>query len=275
MISICGNHILKRTKAQVGIHLPPLQQSQTTVEWTNQKEKEFAEDMHASLAFCTTLPNINGHSELAKFGDLQRGTLPKMVRARQSCTYPKLMEPHIKELMSMGIIKNDQRLLEAVNNSSKIDSVIDKLIERNNNNRRKIVFAHFRGEIDIIAERLTRAGISTAIIDGRTPAAQRQEILQNTKNLPNILLLQIQTGCEGLNLQAFNEVYFTSPHWNPAVEDQAIARCHRIGQNNQVDVFRFGMEGFGDTQELKDKSSSIDTYVQDKQEQKRKIMYGL
>ena len=54
--------------------------------------------------------------------------------------------------------------------------------------------------------------------------------------------MQIQTGCEGLNLQDnFSEIYFTSPHWNPCVEDQAIARCHRIGQKKTVYVFKFEM----------------------------------
>jgi len=68
---------------------------------------------------------------------------------------------------------------------------------------------------------------------------------------PEVMLLQIQTACEGLNLQHFQEIYFTSPHWNPAVEDQAIARAHRIGQNRPVDVFHFVMEGFGnDTRSL-------------------------
>ena len=53
------------------------------------------------------------------------------------------------------------------------------------------------------------------------------------------MIAQIQTCCEGLNLQHFAEVYFTTPNWNPAVEDQAIARAHRIGQKKEVDVYRF------------------------------------
>jgi SNF2 family DNA or RNA helicase len=59
------------------------------------------------------------------------------------------------------------------------------------------------------------------------------------------IVLQIQTGCEGLNLQAnFSEIYFVSPHWNPCVEDQAVARCHRIGQTKPTYVFKFEMAGF-------------------------------
>ena len=53
----------------------------------------------------------------------------------------------------------------------------------------------------------------------------------------------MQSCCEGLNLQAYSEVYFVTPHWNPFLEDQAIARCHRIGQTQRVQVFRFLMRG--------------------------------
>lgn len=58
-----------------------------------------------------------------------------------------------------------------------------------------------------------------------------------------ILILQIRSGCEGLNLQnEFSDVYFVSPNWNPTLEDQAIARCHRIGQQKKVFVYRFYMD---------------------------------
>ena len=51
---------------------------------------------------------------------------------------------------------------------------------------------------------------------------------------PSVLIMQIQTACEGLNLQHFQEIYFSSPHWNPSVEDQAVARAHRINQKEEV-----------------------------------------
>jgi len=61
---------------------------------------------------------------------------------------------------------------------------------------------------------------------------------------PTVLILQIRTCSEGLNLQSYSDVYFVSPHWNPCVEDQAIARCYRMGQTSQVRVFRFYMSDF-------------------------------
>ena len=126
--------------------------------------------------------------------------------------------------------------------------MIEKIVERKDNGKKKIIFCHFRGEIDYIkAQLMTTHKIKVAVIDGRTPEGERREILQAKQEQPQaqakqaqakqaqakqeqerediqVLILQIQTGCEGLNLQTYSEVYFVSPHWNPAVEDQAVAR---------------------------------------------------
>jgi hypothetical protein len=86
--------------------------------------------------------------------------------------------------------------------------------------------------------------------------------------------LQIQTGCEGLNLQAdYCEVYFVSPNWNPAVEEQAIARCHRIGQIKPVHVFRFHMGTFQLPEDAEETVivPTLDKYIHLVQEEKREI----
>ena len=80
-----------------------------------------------------------------------------------------------------------------------------------------------------------------AIIDGTVGARERSRIFAAA---PTVLILQIQTCSEGLNLQSYSDVYFVSPHGNPCVEDQAIARCYRMGQTSQVRVFRFYMSDF-------------------------------
>ena len=96
-------------------------------------------------------------------------------------------------------------------------------------------------------------------LDGRSSQESREIILKD-KNI-EILILQIQTGCEGLNLQHFNEIYFVSPHWNPAVEDQAIARAHRIGQEKETYIFKFIMKSFDEEEE----SNCIETHFQSSQ----------
>ena len=81
----------------------------------------------------------------------------------------------------------------------------------------------------------------------------------------SVLILQIQTGCEGLNLQEhYSEIYFISPHWNPCVQDQAIARCYRIGQTQAVSVFHFVMNT-----DFTIATYTLDTHIHDVQNRKR------
>jgi hypothetical protein len=131
---------------------------------------------------------------------------------------------------------------EDENYSSKISKVVRTILSRKDNGKRKIVFCHFRGEIDHIQARLVTAFPSLVVryLDGRTSESERRVILAPDACV-DVLILQIQTCCEGLNRQHFSEVYFVSPDWNPAVEDQAVARCHRFGQTEPVSVFRFIM----------------------------------
>ena len=83
-----------------------------------------------------------------------------------------------------------------------------------------------------------------------------------------------------LNLQDnYSEVYFVSPHWNPYVEDQAIARCHRIGQKKPVFVWRFEMTNFDSSSttssSVEKKTKNLEEYVVDVQNGKRKIVKNL
>ena len=160
-------------------------------------------------------------------------------------------------------MEDDPEFLEAIESSSKIDQVVKTISDRKDNGRGKLIFCHFRGEIDILESRLSKLGLDVKTFDGRTSHNQRNEILDN---VCDVLILQIQTGCEGLNLQQFKEVYFVSPHWNPAIEDQAVARCHRIGQDAAVDVFRFTMKNFGSS------TVNIEAHSTNLQETKREIV---
>ena len=259
--------ILKRTKKQVGIIIPDIIQKKEIVDWSNRKEMELSEEIHSAFEFSRVAANKG--KEMS--GNLQgNGTLALLLRARQTCIYPKMIGKYIDTLVKKGLFKDYDSYKEAFNCSSKLDYAVGRILERKGNGCGKLIFCHFREEIDEIAQRLKAGGIvSVATFDGRTSGGKRNDILSLGHE---VLILQIQTGCEGLNLQEhYSEIYFISPHWNPAVEDQAIARCHRIGQTKVVHVERFEMCEFPGDEEQETDTMTIDKYVNVVQQGKRYI----
>jgi SNF2 family DNA or RNA helicase len=270
--------ILKRTKKQIGMNIADLSNNVDFVDWKNKEEMILSKNIHSYLSFSNTFLNKSlarqslARQSLGQSSMLFSGLNPLvlLMRARQCCILPKLVFP------SSELDKNKKSLEVEVLGSSKMDSVLKKLVERKDNGNGKLVFCHFKDEMDELSKRLCDSGIdkeSIQIFDGRLRLNKRKEILNSGKFL--VLILQIQTGCEGLNLQEhYSEIYFVSPHWNPAVEDQAVARCHRIGQKKQVEVFRFQMASFTKDLDLvleeeQEFSLSLDNYASSVQEKKR------
>lgn len=257
--------MMKRTKEEAGVKLPKLEIHEEIVDWSNPKEQQLAEDIHSMLGF----KEVNEKKIDNIIGNLNNGKLALFIKARQCCVYPKLIHQQVKNMQKQGVLDyNDHSLLHATNYSSKLDAVEQKVLERRYNNRSKIIFCHYRGEIDELFVRFEKKGLGVVFLDGRTSKTERDNILNSS---PDVMILQIQTGCEGLNLQQFSEIYFVSPHWNPAVEDQAIARAHRLGQKQQVDVFRFIMERF-DSDNANSDEITLDAYCRNVQSAKRRAM---
>ena len=237
--------------------MPKVIHDRNVVIWRNQQEANLSEEIHSALTF--------SHVSAAKGGEFvansktNGGVLSILLRARQMCIYPKLLSK---------TNQNDD-YDEALRHSSKLDFAVDKILQRKDNGCGKLIFCHFREEIDEIARRLRAGGMTKVLtFDGRTTGSKRTEAL-NDRN--DALILQIQTGCEGLNLQEnYSEIYFISPHWNPAIEDQAVARCHRIGQTKPVYVERFEMAPFAPEDDALD-TITVDNYVGAVQEGKRII----
>lgn len=269
---IAGKYILRRTKIEVGINLPPVIKEDCQVEWSNVQEKLLSEEFHSFLPNQT---NVFRPGKSYGFGS--DNTLIAIMRARQCCIMPALLIPTLKKEIKLFTEEDRTNCINAIKSSSKLDAVINTILSRKDNGNGKIIFCHFRNEIDAIAARLIKGGLKKVVTyDGRnsrTPGL-------NLADAADAIVLQIQTGCEGLNLQAnFSEIYFVSPHWNPCVEDQAVARCHRIGQTKPTHVFKFAMVGFlkngakdgKDGEDLKD-PQSLETYVNKVQIIKRNII---
>jgi hypothetical protein len=180
---------------------------------------------------------------------------------RQMCVWPALIGggggSGVEEY---GLSIDEYKV--AVSKQSKLDRVVATMVAEAGGSgsgsgsglRKSIVFCHYRREMTQLRDMLLRGGgdggygdgggygdDSVAIIDGTVGARERTRIFAAA---PTVLILQIRTCSEGLNLQSYSDVYFVSPHWNPCVEDQAIARCYRMGQTSQVRVFRFYMSDF-------------------------------
>jgi len=288
---------LHRDKASVGLQLPPIETNIINVDVSEMADAEanLINQLHAQLPFAgVTLENVDRYIELFE----GKGIFPLLTAARQACLYPPLLVNRWKKLIARGEIDTDIELPN-VDTHSKLNAVVSTINSRDRHTQ-KIIFTHYYGEIDRLEVLLHTNGYSVGKIDGRTPVKTRKMFLHGDKqfnnlllnrlfkggqlgvrkniaeylDIPDILLLQIKSCCEGLNLQQYTEIYFTSPHWNPATEDQAIARAHRIGQNKPVKVFKFitklppngGLMAFQD---------SLDEYCLYIQEKKRELMAEL
>ena len=241
--TIVKHFVLKRTKKSVGLSLPPLTTKNIVVQWSSPAEMILSRNLHSGIG-CLNIPggpvvaddSASLSQDMSWFPEPSPVKIGRMIQAKQSCIYPRLACR--KSVPQMPPAEDE-------NYSSKISKVVRTILSRKDNGKRKIVFCHFRAEIDYIQARLTIAFPSLVVryLDGRTRENERRQILAPDAAI-DVLILQIQTCCEGLNLQQFSEVYFVSPDWNPSVEDQAVARCHRFGQTEPVVVFRFVMAPF-------------------------------
>ena len=235
--------ILHRKKANANIILPEVKEFIINVKWETTIEKEMLVEMMTKI-------------------DADKGNLLlHIIQQRKMCISPNSLNENFKELYNVS----DKLFNGTKNSKSKINEVVNIMKKNKNNGKKKMLFCHFRKEMDTIEKELEKIGYNKIEkIDGRITEKRRNEIfLEASDDDDKVFIMQIQSCSEGLNLQMFSEVYFVSPHWNPCVEEQAIARCHRLGQRQEVHVYKFKME------------NSIEYYIKSVQDAKIELRRGL
>ncbi len=148
--------------------------------------------------------------------------------------------------------------------SAKLERLVEIVEEAASGGRKIVVFSYFRRVLEIVASALD--GLAMGPLTGSVAPSERQELVDAFTAHPGaaVLVSQIQAGGVGLNIQAASVVILTEPQWKPTLEDQAIARCHRMGQSRPVDVHRLLAEDSVDQRMLEilaNKEALFDEYV--------------
>ncbi|MGP7817371.1 SNF2 helicase associated domain-containing protein [Niallia sp. 01092] len=152
--------------------------------------------------------------------------LAGLTRLRQLCCHPSLF-------------------LETYNgDSGKLKQLVEIVVNAVENGRRLLIFSQFTSMLDIISRSLEKEGLSFFRLDGQTSSKERIELVERyNKKETAIFLISLKAGNTGLNLTEADTVILYDLWWNPAVEEQAIGRAHRMGQKNVVQVIRLITKG--------------------------------
>ncbi len=154
-------------------------------------------------------------------GDNRISILAELTRLRRYCCHPSLvLGPEARE-------------------SAKMDALVELLGDLRENRHRALVFSQFTDYLALVRRAVDDAGWTHLYLDGQTPAAERGRLVDAfQRGEGDFFLISLKAGGTGLNLTAANYVILLDPWWNPAVENQAADRVHRIGQRNPVTVYR-------------------------------------
>jgi SNF2 family DNA or RNA helicase len=122
---------------------------------------------------------------------------------------------------------------------SKLALFSETLDELLDNHHKVLVFSQFVGHLSILRDELDRKGVLYQYLDGSTPARQRKQRVEAFQaGEGDVFLISLKAGGLGLNLTAADYVIHMDPWWNPAIEDQASDRAHRLGQQRPVTIYR-------------------------------------
>jgi non-specific serine/threonine protein kinase len=209
--------ILRRTKEQVAKDLPDKTETILFCEMEDEQRKiydAYRNDFRAK---------IMGTIEEQGIQKSQLTILQGLMKLRQICDSP-------------AILNEEEKF---PNHSIKLEELSREIAE-NIGNHKALVFSQFLGMLALIRTKLEELGIKYEYFDGSTSAPDRQKAIESFQGdeETRVFLISLKAGGVGLNLTAADYVYIVDPWWNPAVEQQAIDRTHRIGQTKNIFAYR-------------------------------------
>ncbi len=209
--------LLRRTKAAVLSELPPRTEQTLNVEMT-EAERAFYEALRQrSLERIAALDAPEGRRKIQ--------ILAEITRLRRACCNPALIDA------AAGVP------------SGKLGAFMGLVEDLIRNRHRALVFSQFVGHLELVRAALDARGIRYEYLDGSTPSAERERRVATFQaGGADLFLISLRAGGTGLNLTAADYVVHLDPWWNPAVEDQASDRAHRIGQERPVTIYRLIMQ---------------------------------
>ena len=209
--------ILRRTKEQVAKDLP--EKTETILFCEMEKEQRKIYDAYRN----SYRDKIMGTIDDQGIGKSQLTILQGLMKLRQICDSPAILNEEEKY----------------PNHSIKLDELTREISE-NIGDHKALIFSQFLGMLALIKAKLTEQNIPFEYFDGSTSAPDRERAIQNFQNNDEcrVFLISLKAGGVGLNLTAADYVYIVDPWWNPAVEQQAIDRTHRIGQTKNIFAYR-------------------------------------
>lgn len=209
--------LLRRTKEEVAKDLPPLTEQTIYCEMSEKQEKYYnieKSKIRNKLLYFIQNDEINKNAILV---------LEAITRLRQIANHPKLIEP------------------ETMIESGKFNEIIANIENVIAEKHKLLIFSSFTKYLSLFENHFKERKINYSILTGQHSGKQREKNIRQFKTHDNcrVFLISIKAGGTGMNLPEADYVFLLDPWWNPAVENQAIARAHRIGQTQKVFAYRF------------------------------------
>ena len=217
---LLGPFLLRRTRATVLSELPPREEITEYIDLDPEETK--------------------------RYFALRRACEQQFAKRKKDETSAQLKIALFAALTRLRQLACDVRLVDPAyeGGSSKINRIVELCTELAEEGNRALVFSQFTSFLRHVQPELERAGLRVAYLAGETPTAKRREIVEAfQRGEYDVFCVSLLAGGTGLNLTSASYVIHTDPWWNPAAEEQATSRAHRMGQTDPVTVYRLVARG--------------------------------